>query len=91
MARISLISKIAMEAVIITRKRAILTAVEPTYKPTKAELEAIRKGEAEIARGEYATLAAMLFTEASSAGAVDYSPRCKPSDLVRRRSSPGGA
>jgi predicted transcriptional regulator len=31
-----------------------------TYKPTKAELEAIRKGEAEIARGEYATLAELL-------------------------------
>jgi len=46
-----------MEAVIVTQKRAILTTVEsPTYKPTKAELAAIRKGEAEIARGEYATV-----------------------------------
>jgi hypothetical protein len=31
-------------------------AAEPlTYKPTKAELAVIRKGEAEIVRGEYAT------------------------------------
>jgi predicted transcriptional regulator len=29
---------------------------QPTYKPTKAELAAIRKGEAEIARGQYVTL-----------------------------------
>ena len=64
---------------------------QPTYKPTKAELAAIRKGEAEIARGEYVTLAALLLTEASSAGAVDYSPRRKPWDLARKRSSPGGA
>ena len=31
-----------------------------TYKPTKAELAAIRKGEAEIARGEYVTLTDLL-------------------------------
>jgi hypothetical protein len=38
-----------------------ITAVEPpTYKPTKAELAAIRKGEAEIARGEYVTLTDLL-------------------------------
>ena len=30
----------------------ITAAVPPTYKATKAELAAIRKGEAEIARGE---------------------------------------
>ena len=32
----------------------------PTYKPTKAELAAIRKGEAEIARGEFVTLRELL-------------------------------
>jgi bifunctional DNA-binding transcriptional regulator/antitoxin component of YhaV-PrlF toxin-antitoxin module len=32
----------------------------PTYKATKAELAAIRKGEAEIARGEYVTLTNLL-------------------------------
>jgi bifunctional DNA-binding transcriptional regulator/antitoxin component of YhaV-PrlF toxin-antitoxin module len=38
-----------------------ITAVSPsTYKPTKAELSAIRKGEAEAARGEYVTLAELL-------------------------------
>ena len=37
--------------------RAItITAVDPpAYKPTKAEMAAIRKGEAEITRGEYVT------------------------------------
>lgn len=34
--------------------------VERTYKPTKAELTAIRKGEAEIARGEFVTLTELL-------------------------------
>lgn len=38
-----------------------ITAVpSPTYKPTKAELAAIRKGEAEIARGEFVTLRELL-------------------------------
>jgi hypothetical protein len=38
-----------------------ITAVEPpTYKPTKAELVAIRKGEAQIARGECVTLTDLL-------------------------------
>ena len=38
-----------------------ITAVPlPTYKPTKAELAAIRKGEAEIARGEFVTLRELL-------------------------------
>jgi hypothetical protein len=33
---------------------------ERTYKPTKAELAAIREGEAEFARGEFLTLAEFL-------------------------------
>jgi predicted transcriptional regulator len=33
---------------------------ERTYKPTNAELAAIRKGEAEIARGEFLTLTEFL-------------------------------
>ncbi|HEV1287643.1 MAG TPA: hypothetical protein VNU44_20130 [Bryobacteraceae bacterium] len=33
---------------------------ERTYKPTKAELAAIKKGEAEIARGDFLTLAEFL-------------------------------
>lgn len=38
-----------------------IKAVEPpNYKATKTELAAIRKGEAEIARGEYVTLADLL-------------------------------
>ena len=38
-----------------------ITAVpSPTYKPTKAELAAIRKGEAEIACGEFVTLRELL-------------------------------
>ena len=32
------------------------TAAQPTYRPTKAELVAIRKGEAAIAHGDYVTL-----------------------------------
>jgi len=42
----------------------------PTYKPTKAELAAIRKGEAEAARGEYVTLADILH---------DLDPNCRKS------------
>ena len=38
-------------------KITITTAAQPTYQPTKAELAAIRKGEAAIARGDYVTLA----------------------------------
>jgi bifunctional DNA-binding transcriptional regulator/antitoxin component of YhaV-PrlF toxin-antitoxin module len=35
----------------------IITPVSrPTYRPTKAELSAIRKGEAAMARGEYVSL-----------------------------------
>jgi hypothetical protein len=42
------------------RTITITTVEPPTYKPTKAELAAIRKGEAEIARGEYVTLTDLL-------------------------------
>lgn len=39
----------------------IITALkQPRYKPTKAELAAIRKGEAEIARGQFVTLADLI-------------------------------
>jgi hypothetical protein len=31
-----------------------------TYKPTKAELAGIRKGEAEVARGDYVTLTDLI-------------------------------
>jgi hypothetical protein len=38
-----------------------ISVVSPsTYKPTKAELAAIRRGEAEAARGEYVTLPDLL-------------------------------
>ena len=38
-----------------------ITPVPPrTYKPTKAELAAIRKGEAAVARGEYVSLSEFL-------------------------------
>ena len=33
---------------------------ESTYRPTKPELAAIRKGEAEVAKGEFVTLAELL-------------------------------
>ena len=33
-----------------------ITALEKTYKPTKAEVAAIRRGEAAYARGEFVTL-----------------------------------
>jgi bifunctional DNA-binding transcriptional regulator/antitoxin component of YhaV-PrlF toxin-antitoxin module len=33
-----------------------ITASQPTYTPTKAELSAIRKGEAAIANGDYLSL-----------------------------------
>jgi hypothetical protein len=32
----------------------------PTYKPTKSELTAIQKGEAQIARGDYVSLTDFL-------------------------------
>ena len=44
-----------------SRRTITIKAVpSPTYKPTKAELAAIRKGEAEIARGESVTLRELL-------------------------------
>ena len=39
-----------------SRGTVTITASQPTYRLTKAELFAIRKGEAAIANGEYATL-----------------------------------
>jgi bifunctional DNA-binding transcriptional regulator/antitoxin component of YhaV-PrlF toxin-antitoxin module len=41
-------------------RRITITALEPAYRPTKAEAAAIRKGEAEIARGEFVTLSDLL-------------------------------
>ena len=39
----------------------VITPVEsPAYEPSKTELAAIRRGEAEITRGEYATLNVIL-------------------------------
>ena len=37
-----------------------ITDVDPAYRPTNAEAAAIRKGEAEIARGEFVTLNYLL-------------------------------
>lgn len=45
----------------VSPRSITITAVpSPSYKPTKAELAAIRKGEAEIARGEFVTLTELL-------------------------------
>jgi predicted transcriptional regulator len=45
----------------VSPRSITITAVpSPTYKPTKAELAAIRKGEVEIARGEFVTLTELL-------------------------------
>jgi len=44
----------------VSARTITITPVERTYKPTKAEWAAIRKGEAEIARGEYVTLTDLL-------------------------------
>jgi bifunctional DNA-binding transcriptional regulator/antitoxin component of YhaV-PrlF toxin-antitoxin module len=41
-------------------RRITITARQPAYGPTKAEATAIRKGEAEIARGEFVTLNDLL-------------------------------
>ena len=41
-------------------RRITITALEPAYRPTKAEAAAIREGEAEIARGEFVTLSDLL-------------------------------
>jgi hypothetical protein len=38
----------------------VITVQAPTYKPTNAELTAIRKGETEIARGQHVSLAELL-------------------------------
>jgi predicted transcriptional regulator len=38
----------------------IIALREPTYKPTRAELAAIRRGEAELARGQHVTLPELL-------------------------------
>jgi predicted transcriptional regulator len=43
-----------------SRGSITITPLRRTYKPTKAEWAAIRKGEAEIARGEYITLTDLL-------------------------------
>src|SRR5580698_4726549 len=40
-----------------SRGSTTITVSKPTYKPTKAELAAISKGEAAIASGDYVTLA----------------------------------
>jgi bifunctional DNA-binding transcriptional regulator/antitoxin component of YhaV-PrlF toxin-antitoxin module len=45
----------------VSSRTITITAIpEPTYKPTKAELAAIRKGEVQIARGESVTLTELL-------------------------------
>ena len=45
----------------VSHRSITITAVaSPTYKPTRAELAAIRKGEAEIARGEFVPLKELL-------------------------------
>ena len=41
-------------------KPRVVKLTAGSYKPSKAELAAIRKGEQEIARGEFATLADVL-------------------------------
>jgi len=45
----------------VSSRTITITPVEPpAYRPTKSELVAIQKGEAEIARGEYVTLTNFL-------------------------------
>src|ERR1039457_5514401 len=45
----------------VTEHVIVITPVEPpTYEPSKTELAAIHRGEAEIARGEYVTLSDLL-------------------------------
>lgn len=45
----------------VSHRTITIKAVQPrAYNATKAELAAIRKGEAEIARGEYVTLSDFL-------------------------------
>ena len=61
--------------------RMITITVEPpsTYKPTKAELAAIRKGRAEIRRGESVTLQQLL-------NDLDTHPRKASGKRVRKSS-----
>jgi bifunctional DNA-binding transcriptional regulator/antitoxin component of YhaV-PrlF toxin-antitoxin module len=49
-----------VEFKVISRTITITPVEPPTYRPTKSELAAIRKGEAQIARGEYVTLTDFL-------------------------------
>jgi bifunctional DNA-binding transcriptional regulator/antitoxin component of YhaV-PrlF toxin-antitoxin module len=44
----------------VSPRTITITAVEPTYKPSKAELAAIREGEAAIARGDSVSFAEFL-------------------------------
>jgi predicted transcriptional regulator len=45
----------------VTEHVIVITPVEPpSYEPSKTELAAVRRGEAEIARGEYVTLRDIL-------------------------------
>jgi bifunctional DNA-binding transcriptional regulator/antitoxin component of YhaV-PrlF toxin-antitoxin module len=44
----------------VSSRTITITATESAYKPTKAEAAAIRKGEAEIACGEFVTLDHLL-------------------------------
>ena len=41
-------------------RRITITALQPTYGPTKTEAAAIANGEAEIARGDFVTLTDLL-------------------------------
>ena len=44
-----------------SRRTITITAIdEPRYKPTKAELAAIRKGEVQIAQGQFVALPELL-------------------------------
>jgi hypothetical protein len=49
-----------MALTIKSPQETVVAPKERTYKPTKAELAAIRKGEAAFARGEFVTLAEFL-------------------------------
>jgi bifunctional DNA-binding transcriptional regulator/antitoxin component of YhaV-PrlF toxin-antitoxin module len=44
----------------VSSRRITITAITPAYRPNKAEVAAIHKGEAEIARGEFVTLDGLL-------------------------------
>ena len=48
----------------VSPRTIVITAISPkTYKPTKAELAAIQKGEASIARGDYVSLKDFLHVD----------------------------